>query len=314
MMLRAASLTTANRLSEHAKGVLLMIGATLCWSSAGTLVRSMHLADAWEITFWRSLFMTLFVLGVLFAQYRGATLERIRAVGRPGLVVGALWALMYVCFILALGRTTVANVLVLSGISPFAAALLGRLWLREHIHARSWLAIVAACGGIGLMFVEALGSGGLVGNLIALVIPLAFACNVVLLRRTHTEVDMIPTLVLSGAFAMLIALPLAVPFQAEAWDLTLLVIMGVVQLGLGCLLMLAATPRLRAAEVGLLSVLEIVFGTLLAWLVAGESPAPLAAVGGLLVIGALIANEAIGLRRRATSPTEETAVATQVGR
>jgi len=230
------------------------------------------------------------------------------------LVVGALWALMYVCFILALGRTTVANVLVLSGISPFAAALLGRLWLREHIHARSWLAIVAACGGIGLMFVEALGSGGLVGNLIALVIPLAFACNVVLLRRTHTEVDMIPPLVLSGAFAMLIALPLAVPFQAEAWDLTLLVIMGVVQLGLGCLLMLAATPRLRAAEIGLLSVLEIVFGTLLAWLVAGESPAPLAAVGGLLVIGALIANEAIGLRRRATSPTEETAVATQVGR
>src|SRR5262249_7620989 len=95
LMLRAASLTTANRLSEHAKGVLLMIGATLCWSSAGTLVRSMHLADAWEITFWRSLFMTLFVLGVLFAQYRGATLERIRAVGRPGLVVGALWALMY---------------------------------------------------------------------------------------------------------------------------------------------------------------------------------------------------------------------------
>jgi len=127
-------------------------------------------------------------------------------------------------------------------------------------------------------------------------------------------VDMIPPLVLSGAFAMLIALPLAVPFQAEAWDLTLLVIMGVVQLGLGCLLMLAATPRLRAAEIGLLSVLEIVFGTLLAWLVAGESPAPLAAVGGLLVIGALIANEAIGLRRRATSPTEETAEATQVGR
>jgi len=290
-----------------------MIGATLCWSSAGMLVRSMHLTDAWEITFWRSLFMTLFVLGVLAAQYRSATLERMRAVGKPGLAVGALWALMYVCFILALGRTTVANVLVLSGISPFAAALLGRLFLREHLQARSWVAMVAACGGIGLMFVEALGSGGLIGNLIALLIPLAFACNVVLLRRTGTEVDMIPTLVLSGVLSMLIALPLAVPFQAEAWDLTLLVIMGVVQLGLGCLLMLAATPRLRAAEIGLLAVLEIVFGTLLAWLVAGESPAPVAAVGGVLVVGALVANEVIGLRRTAASPIEATAAATQVG-
>ena len=312
-MPRAASLTTANGLSEHARGVLLMIGATLCWSSAGMLVRSMHLTSAWEITFWRSLFMTLFVLGVLAVQYRRATVQRIRAVGRPGLVVGALWALMYVCFILALGRTTVANVLVLSGISPFAAAVLGRLFLRERVHVRSWLAMVAAGSGIGLMFVESLGSGGLVGNLIALVSPLAFACNVVLLRRTHTKVDMIPTLVLSGVFSMFIALPLAVPFQAEAWDLTLLVIMGVVQLGLGCLLMLAATTRLRAAEIGLLAVLEIVFGTLSTWLVAGESPAPLAAAGGGLAVGALVANEAIGLRRRAASPTEEAAAATQVG-
>jgi drug/metabolite transporter (DMT)-like permease len=86
-----------------------------------------------------------------------------------------------------------------------------------------------------------------------------------------------------------------------------------VQLGLDCLLMLAATPRLWAAEIGLLAVLEIVFGTLLAWLVAGESPAPLAAVGGLLVVGALVANEVIGLRRTAASPIEGTAAATQVG-
>ena len=311
-MLRAASLTPTNRLSEHGRGVLLMIGATLCWASAGMLVRSMRLTDPWEITFWRSLFMTLFVLGVLAVQYRGATVQRVRAVGWPGLVVAALWALMYVCFILALGRTTVANVLVLSGISPFATALLGRLFLREHVNSRSWLAMVVACGGIGIMFVESLGSGGLVGNLIALLIPLAFACNVVLLRRMHVAVDMIPTLVLSGVFSMLVTSPLAVPFQAGAWDLALLVIMGVVQLGLGCLLMLAAAPRLRAAEIGLLAVLEIVFGTLLTWLVAGESPGMLTAAGGLMVITALVTNEMIGPRRGA-SPAAERAAATQVG-
>jgi len=77
--------------------------------------------------------------------------------------------------------------------------------------------------------------------------------------------------------------------------------------------MLAATPRLRAAEIGLLAVLEIVFGTLSTWLVAGESPAPLAAAGGVLVVVALVANEAIGLRRRAASPTEATVAATQAG-
>jgi drug/metabolite transporter (DMT)-like permease len=301
------------RLSEHGRGVLFMLGATMCWASAGMLVRSMHLTRSWEITFWRSLFMTLFVLGVLVAQYRRGTLERIRAVGKPGVIVGALWALMYVCFILALGRTTVANVLVLTGISPFAAALLGWLFLRERIPGRTWLAMVAACGGIALMFAESIGSGGLSGNLIALAIPFAFACNVVILRRTHASVDMIPTLVLSGLLSMTLTLPLAVPFQAQPWDLALLAIMGVVQLGLGCLLMLAAAPRLKAAEIGLLAVMEIVFGTLSTWLVVGERPGQLALLGGLLVIGALVVNELIGLRGRPASPSEETAAAAQAG-
>ena len=112
-------------LSQHARGVLFMIGATLCWGSAGMLVRNMQLTSGWEITFWRSLFMTLFVLGVLAVQYRSATWERIRAIGKLGVIVSALWALMYACFILALSHTAVANVLVLTSLSPFTAALLG---------------------------------------------------------------------------------------------------------------------------------------------------------------------------------------------
>jgi drug/metabolite transporter (DMT)-like permease len=124
---------------------------------------------------------------------------------------------------------------------------------------------------------------------------------------------MIPTLVLSGLFSMILTLPLALPFQAEAWDLALLAIMGVVQLGIGCLLMLAAAPRLKAAEIGLLAVMEIVFGTASTWLVVGERPGRLALIGGLVVIGALVVNELIGLRGRPASPSEETAAAAQAG-
>ena len=36
------------------------------------------------------------------------------------------------------------------------------------------------------------------GNLIALVIPVAFAANVTLLRRMHADVDMMPTLIVAG--------------------------------------------------------------------------------------------------------------------
>jgi drug/metabolite transporter (DMT)-like permease len=289
----------------HRRGVLLMVGATLCWSMAGILVRNLDLQDSWEITFWRSLFMTLFILGVLAIQYGAGMFQRIRAVGLPGVIAGALWALMYVCFILSLGLTTVANVLVLASITPFSTALLGRIFLKEHVPARTWVAMLAAFGGIVLMFVGSVDRGGLLGNLIALVIPFAFAVNVVILRRIEAHIDMIPTLVVSGVLSMAITLPLALPLAPTAKDLGLLAIMGVVQLGLGVVLMILAAPTLAAAEIGLLAVLETIFGTFSTWLVVGERPGAMALLGGAVVIVALVINELFGLRTRAAPEAEE---------
>jgi len=293
--------------SSHRRGVLLMVGATLCWSLAGMLVRNLELRDSWEITFWRSLFMTVFISGFLVVQYRGATLHRLFAVGWPGLIAGALWALMYVCFILALGLTTVANVLVLASVTPFTAALAGWLFLRERVPMRTRVTIVVALAGIVLMFVESVTGSGLLGDLIALIIPVAFAANVLILRRMHASVDMLPTLVISGLLSMAVALPLALPLSPSAKDLGLLGIMGVVQLGVGVLLMIRAAPLLSAAEIGLLAVLETLFGTFLTWVVVGEHPGALALAGGTGVILAIVINELYGLRAR-VKPEEEEAV------
>ncbi len=298
-------MSDSSRRGKHRRGVLLMVGATLCWAMAGILVRNMDLRDSWEITFWRSLFMTLFISGVLLWQYGGSVRSRMRAVGMPGVAAGALWALMYVCFILALGLTTVGNVLVLASIAPFTSALFGAIFLREHIPLRTWVTMLIAFCGIVVMFLDSVGAGGMLGNLIALAIPVAFAVNVVILRRAHAQVDMLPTLVLSGLFSMAVALPLAWPLEPTARDVGLLAVMGTVQLGMGVLLMIRATPHLSAAEIGLLAVLETIFGTLSVWLVVGERPGATALLGGAVVIGALVANELLALRRRAAADAEE---------
>lgn len=47
------------------KGMLLMVGAGLCWSTSGILVRQVKLLDPWEIIFWRSIFMVVFLFGLL---------------------------------------------------------------------------------------------------------------------------------------------------------------------------------------------------------------------------------------------------------
>ena len=55
---------------------------------------------------------------------------------------------------------------------------------------------------------------------------------------------------------------------------------------------------LKAPEISLLGLLEVIFGILLAWVGANEVPTTTVLTGGALVIGALVANEAIGWRQR----------------
>jgi drug/metabolite transporter (DMT)-like permease len=281
----------------HRRGLLLMAGATLCWATAGVLVRSQSVRDGWEVTFWRSLFMVVFLAGVLGVQYRAQTLRRIRAIGVPGLISGALWAIMFIAFILALSRTTVANTLVLCSISPFMSAILGRLVLSERVPERTWIAMAAAFGGIALMFVDSLGGGGTAGNLMALAIPVCFGLNVTILRRMHADTDMVPTVLVAGLLSCAMTLPFALPFAARASDMPNFVALGFVQLGLGCLLMVIAARHLKAAQVGLLAVLETPFGVASTWLVVGETPSRLALAGGGIVIAALALNEAWRMMR-----------------
>jgi len=283
--------------AEHRKGIALMIGATLCWATAGVLVRNMEVTDGWKITFWRSSFMTAFLLIVLSFQHGSRILQRVRAMGWPGVVSGLLFAGMMICFILPLSLTTVANTLVIGSISTFVAALCGRLFLGEKVAPRTWLAMIAAIGGITMMFYDALSSGGWAGNLIALCIPIGFGANVVVLRKYRATVDMVPSVLLAGIFSALIALPFALPLSVSAGDLALISMMGIVQLGVGLLLMMAAVRYLSSAEIGLLSILEIVFGTLSVWVIVGEHPSQAALSGGAVVIIALGANHVAGLRQ-----------------
>jgi len=289
--------------AEHHKGIGLMIGATLCWATAGILVRNMEVTDGWKIAFWRSFFMSVFMLVVLAFQHGGHLPRRIRAMGWPGVVSGFLFAGMMISFILALSLTTVANTLVVGSISPFVAALCGYLFLGEKVAPRTWFAMAVAIGGIVIMFFDALSGSGWAGNLIALCIPIGFGANIVILRKNRAAVDMMPSVLLAGIFSMLIALPFALPLPVSIGDLALLSAMGIVQLAVGLLLMLAAVRYLASAEIGLLSILEIVFGTVSVWIFIGERPSQAALVGGGMVVTALIVNEIAGLRRPLAAET-----------
>lgn len=281
----------------------MMVVAATCWSSGGYLVRRQSLDDAWEIVFWRSVFMVLFVAGVLVAMHRGRTVAAVRAVGRPGLASGAFLACTFFFFIASLTRTTVANTFVLMSVAPFVAAIAGRVFLREAVPTRTWIAMGVAFAGIVVMFGDSVDSGRLVGNLLALGVPCFFAAQVTVLRKYHATVDMLPQVMIAGVISIVVAAPLAAPFTATASDLATLAVMGAIQLGAGCLLATAASRHLTATELGLLGLLEPILGPIWVWALMGEHPGTATLVGGAIVLAAVVANEAFGAwRSRSTAP------------
>jgi drug/metabolite transporter (DMT)-like permease len=283
---------------QHRKGILLMIGAGLCWSTGGILVRNVSLVDPWEIVLWRSVFMVLFLFAVLAFWHRKNVLAKIAEVGFPGALSGFFLASTFFFFILSVTRNTVANTLVLMSTGPFFVAFFGRIFLTEGIPPRTWIAITVALSGITLMFSEGLDKGRSLGNLLALGVPAAFSLNIIILRRAKAHLDMVPSVMLAGIFSILVALPLAWPLTPTLRDFSVLAIMGCIQLGLGCILMTIATRHLSAGEVGLLALLETTLGPIWVWLGIGERPSDIALVGGVIVIGALLANEWLGFRRK----------------
>lgn len=279
----------------------LMIVAPVLWSTAGVLTRQIQSAGAFEMAFWRSSIAAAFVfLALLFLQQRRPW-DTLRAAGVPGLVSGAMWAVMFTCFIVALTLTTVANVLVVSSLGPLCTALLTWLMLREPIPARSWLAIVAASIGMGAMFGAGFTAddlGHIAGLALALTIPIAGAVNIVVLRRSGTHLDLMPAVMLGAFMSALITLPFALPFAASGRDLLILGALGIFQLGVPCLMLVLAARTLTAPEVALLALLEVVLGPLWAWLGAGEIPAGATLAGGAIVLAALAGNEVAALAER----------------
>ncbi len=289
----------------HRRAIVLMVIAPTLWSIAGVVTR--HLSPElqahgrFEITFWRSLFAAVFVGGYLLLVRRDLV-GSLRRAGVPGLASGAMWATMFICFMLALTLTSTANTLIVLAVAPLVTALLAWAALRAPIAPRTWLAIAIAMAGIIWMFAGSLrieSPASVLGMLIAFGAPLASAVNVVILKKRGHAVDLVPAVFLGGVISAGLMLPLALPSIATNADIALLALLGFAQLGLPCMLLVIAARHLAATEVALLALLEVVLGPLWAWLGAGEVPPATTLSGGALVLAALLINELAG---RAAQP------------
>jgi len=286
---------------SHGKAIALMVLCPLLWSTAGVVTKQLNSAHSFEVTFWRSFFTAVSLLFLLpatrsFAWYKAVPWRS------PALWVSSVcWGVMFTAFMMAMVLTTVANTLVTLSIGPLLTALVSRLVTRQPLPTRTWIAIGLAALGIGYMFGSQFAIGqpnDIVGCSIALLVPICASIMWTNSQRQQTgaALDLIPCVFIGACLSSLATLSLSLPFQASAHDVAWLAFLGLFQLAIPCSLAVIAARVLKAAEVSLLALLEIVFGITWAWVFVGETPSHQVLIGGALVLAALLGNVLFGLK------------------
>ncbi len=267
------------------RGQVYVALAALAWSTAGVLQRELSVGTATQIA-GRAFFAMFALLAFVALSERRGIVRPFASIGVAALAVAGCTAVASGAFIVALNHTTVANVLFMQALSPIVAALIAWVALRESVSRRTLAAMVVALAGVGLMVGGPGGAHG-VGLALSLVMTLAFAVAVVITRHRR-DVSMGPAICLSQLLVLAAFGPFSQPGTIDAHDLVVIILLGVVQMAGGLAFLTMGARLIPAAEVALITLLEVVLGPLWVWLADSERPSTTTLLGGAVVIAAVV--------------------------
>ena len=288
---------------DHLKGFFLVCFAGTLWSFGAPIIRYMIEARnyQWQYLFYRGLTIAIVLLIYLMVREGKTFITSFRHSGASGLLGACGLVAAFSGFIWSITLTTVANSLFMLATTPFVAAFLGIVFLKERVRQLTWAAMVIALAGVLTMVLEGLGEGNFLGNVIALISATGFAVFSVSLRW-RKETPQFTTIALAGiicvVFTMLILFSQNSSVAMPLRNVYLSMLHGFM-VGIGLILFATGAKFLPAAELALLSMVEVIGGVLWVYLpIFGihEVPSMLTMVGGVIVLFAIILDGA-GTRR-----------------
>ncbi len=273
--------------SARRRGLLLVLIATVLWSSAGFFTRLVDRLDPWTILGGRAFFGGAFILVAALAEWRRGVLGPNFGLGPLAPLIIALSATAISTYIVALKETTVAEVMVIYATLPFVTAGLALAVNKERTTPRTLIAAGVALLGVVVMVGGAVGTGRVIGQLMSLVMTLAFALMIVLQRR-HPGMSMTSINAMGAFVAAAVGLGFSPHPAVTPFDLAVLATFGLATICVAFILFMEGAKHIPAAEAGLSSMLDVVLGPLWVFLAFGERPGRSAIVGGALVLSALV--------------------------
>ena len=268
-------------------GYLLLLFGAFCLSWGGFIVRSFQEADVWQILLIRSFFFILALTLFLISTYKKNTIKIMREAGYPALIGGVVMSLSFVAYVYSMTITSVANVVFIISTQTMFLAIFGYLFLKEKVSLICFISIILAMSGILIMVGDSILSGSLLGNLIALAIPINFSILVMIIRK-NKNLDMVPAIFYSGIFSIMYGLILSDSLIYSRHDIFMGFLLGVPQLAFGFICITIGSRTTPSTTIGLLMLTETLFAPIWVWLFLNEIPPISVIIGGVVIISAIV--------------------------
>ena len=209
--------------------------------------------------------------------------------GGPSVALAVIYAGGTAAFIPAFKLTSVANVALIWSAAPVLAGALGWWIFGQRMTVGFMLACASVLAGTAIIVLS--------GDLLARWMTLMMVLIMIIYRRWPGTPVTLPTVA-----ASLLLLPfgwgLGDPASASAWQIAMMALFGLTFV-VASVTLAGGSTWLAPGETALVSVSETPWAILLAGLVLAEWPSPQTALGGTVIMAAVLWYQVTALRRGA---------------
>ncbi|MBI1388442.1 MAG: EamA family transporter [bacterium] len=273
---------------------LAALAAVLLFSTGGLAIKLIDLPPL-ALSGSRSLVAALSLAAYLLL-YKRQPLKT--GLGRVGWGAVVCYFAMVTAYVTANKLTTAANAIFLQYAMPAWVLIFGALWLGERASWGRVVSVIVSLGGLTLFFLDNVGTGQRLGDVIAIAAGVFFA-GVVLSLRHFRDGGAAWVVFWGNALTAALLLPGYIAMRPGVFasivnpsSLGALLFLGVFQMAAAYLLYSAALKHLPAVEVAILSLVEPVMNPVWVYLGVGERPSMYALMGGAVILGVVFARAA----------------------
>lgn len=254
-------------------------------SPDGLIIRILSLDNA-TLLFYRGAFSAITVFMLLLFYYRKRFLTVLFGIGWVGILNGFMFAVTNITFINSIQLTSVANTILILSSAPVFAAILSLIILKENQRPLTWLIIAISFMAIFIIGFGSYGSGGFLGDIIALGCAVSTAFSAVL-TRLKRNTDLVPSIIVGSVITAIYALASAPISSVDSTQLMFLSAQCLLIIPLAYAIITIAPRFTSSAEVQLVFLLESILGPLWVWIVISETPPINTIVGGSLLLASV---------------------------